>query len=262
VIKTRSVIIDEKCTLIFKISSKNIIITATCVLDCDKNENKIISINYSDRFKIELEKVIIIDKNPYKIFSIIKEDKEGKVYTLVLFKMTKSCIFIMPFLGKDRQHFKWDINFCNCYIGTEDDFTYGNSIYLLYRFIGDTWYTDFEQELRNSPYFIESQDVDKHHVLYEFSVPSDYIEDMDLILEGKYSQISIGAKNRVLTFHGSTSDKPIHGILSRSSEYREKLEKELGLDKDRIKIPLENELYDRFKEEEEIYLNKYKINVQ
>lgn len=259
-VKTRSVNLESGESVLMKITSRNIvIISSVTALEIIDDEKHLIALEYSKDLKFAKDKTIVIDKQPYKIIEIKEKISNGtdKSYILNIHKLTKSSMFIMPFLGHDREYFKWKSIFCNCFIGTESCASYGDSIFLLYRFSGQPWFSEFEAQLKSNPHFIESVDVDKAHVLYEFSVPSEYEEDKNLILEGKYSEVSEGAKTRIISFHKSGKGKPLYQILHKSEIRRKEMEKELG-----DSIPKENELFDKFKESNEIYLNKYRVDEQ
>ena len=77
---------------------------------------------------------------------------------------------------------------------------------------------------------MECIDPDKYHTLYKFKVPETWQNDINLIMEGKYSQISPKAKERIIEFHASNRNKPIGQVLYRCAARRQQMEKDLELE--------------------------------
>ena len=262
-VKTRTVSLDSGDNIVMKITARTITLT-TCADAIEViDDGKITALEYSKDLKYEIEKTIKVDKQLYKILEIEKQPDDRnsniKSYTLYIHMLTKSAIFIMPFLGYDRDYFKWNSVFCNCFIGTENEGTYGDRVYLLYRFSGQAWFAAFEQLIKSKHNCINAIDVDSAHVLFEFSFPEEYEEDKELILEGKYSKISQKAKDRLISFHNSSRDKPLYQILYKSPKRRKQMEQQLSVDTP-VFIKEDAELFDKFEPEKEIYLNKYKVD--
>lgn len=222
--------------------------------EVEDEEGNLIGLNCLDQFKINKGESIQFKNQKYKIQTIEKQvSKQGKTtgYYLYTHKdLTKTCNFIVPLLGYNRVYWRWSLNFVNAFCGTQMYADYGNSIYMLYRYQGDKIFGEFEQNLQNHPWFSESIDTDHYHVMFKFDIPEEWQEDVDLILKGKYSRISVKLKEKILKFHGSSETRPLGQILSKSPVRRKQLEKELG-----TSIPKNLDLLDPFKTEEEIFMN-------
>ena len=101
------------------------------------HNNEIVGLKLPDDKKIKLGQVLNINKLPYKINSIIKQNINGlKVYDLEVDERTSSSIFIMPMLGGSRKLFLYDQHLMNCFL---TDIKSGElGILLVYRFSEDT----------------------------------------------------------------------------------------------------------------------------
>tara|TARA_R110000796_G_scaffold43634_3_gene107175 strand:+ start:17818 stop:18627 length:810 start_codon:yes stop_codon:yes gene_type:complete len=225
------------------------------------SEGNIIGINYCDEYKINKSGIININKTKYKIQDIKKVKHNGvkpahyKIATTST--LTKSFNFIVPFLGGNRHTFKFNSHFINAFIGTEKDGDYGDSIYLLYKFIGTVEFTTFEASLIDHPWYVETKDVDQFQVLYKFDIPTEHKKDVNLFLQGKYSSVSVSAKERILTFHGAKETSTLGQILSKSKKRKDFLEKDLVLE---TPIPSNVDLFDKFKPENEIFRDYLRID--
>jgi hypothetical protein len=225
------------------------------------DESNLVGINYDDEFSIKVGETVPIKKHRYKIQKITKmttvKGKHVKGYHLHAAQLSKSSMFMFPFLGYNRSHFRWNSDFMNCFISREgEDLEKGevNYIYLWYKYVPSIQMEEFEEQLKSNENFVDFEDVDKYHVLYKFSIPDKYKEDCRKIIKGKYSYITEIAKERILDFHFSSKKRPLGKILYRSSERRKKMEKELG-----IIIPPDVDLHDPFYMEEETFYDKFKI---
>lgn len=219
-------------------------------------DGKLVGLNYDGGYFISEGTILTVGKQKYKINEIIKSktspDEGYELYTFR--KITATGNFLLPFLGGTRHSFRWNQEFVNAFLGDENANTDNNEISLLYRFQGTVEYGDFEEGLKQRADFVKITDPDKYTVLYTFKLPEEFKEDIDLILQGKYSQISEKAKTRILQFHSSSKTKPIGQILYRCPLRKAVIEQEIG-----GKIPLDNELFEMFNVSNEIFKTKYKI---
>ena len=219
------------------------------------NDGNITALNYSEETRFEVAKCVEFAKgDKYKIDKIVRnkiEDNPG--YHLFIHSLTKSSQFIMPFLGSNRQFFRWNKSFCNCFIGTEASEDYGSSIYLLYRWDSGKDFRGFESELINHEWYTGSWEPDKYHTMYEFCIPDSH-EDINNIIKGNYSHVSVFGKEQILNFHNANDDSRLAKILRRDGELRRQMSEDLIVD-----IPKDNELLSSFEVKEEIYLEKYRI---
>tara|TARA_R110002126_G_scaffold47605_5_gene133369 strand:+ start:5033 stop:5824 length:792 start_codon:yes stop_codon:yes gene_type:complete len=217
----------------------------------------LIAIDFDGEFAVEVGKTVAINRQRYKVGKISKimstEGSHMTGYHLHITELNKSSMFVMPLLGYNRGYYRWNTDFVNCFIGTEDDGS-DYTIYLWYKYTASIEMETLEGRLKEHPSFVSQEDVDQYHVLYKFSVPEKYVDDYMLILDGKYSYISEVAKERILDFHSSKKDRPLGKILYRDPERRRKIEKELG-----VTILESADLHDPFYEEDELYYNKNRL---
>lgn len=220
------------------------------------DDGELVGLNFDDEFEVYPSSVVPVQRDKYKIVSLSKMmDVEGNYsgYYLNIAELSKSSMFIMPFIGYSRRYFRWDSDFVNCFVATEDN-PNERAIYLWYRYRPTLEMEAFEGKIKDNMEYRETIDVDKYHVLYKYSVPKRYLKDFNLILEGRYSYISSIAKERILDFHSSSRDRPLGNILHRDPERRKKMEKDLD-----IVIPPSADLHDPPYLEEETYKNSFKI---
>ena len=100
------------------------------------------------------------------------------------------------------------------------------------------------------PTFIKFEDVDKHHVLFTFDVPSSAKSSYEQFRNGQYSKIDDIWKLLILDYHGFDSKGQTAQILYKSSELRKELEERLDTnlgDSEVHSIP--NMTYERFNKE-------------
>jgi len=225
------------------------------------SEGNIESINYGGEYKIHKNKTINLNKTKYKLTNIkkIKATANKPAYYKLITNngLTKTFNFIMPLLGDNRAFFKFSTQFVNAFIGYEPYGDYGDSIYLLYRFSGQLDYIKFEEQLMEHPWYKETVDVDKYQVLYQFDIPEEHKKDVNLLIKGKYSSVSVSTKERILRFHNSRETSTLGQILSKSPIRKESLEKDLLLD---TPIPEDVDLYSVFYHGDEIFRNHLRLD--
>ena len=225
------------------------------------DEGNLVEIDYGGEYSIKVGETIPVKKHRYKIQKIVKmfttEGDHVKGYYLHTTELTKASMFILPFLGFNRSHFRWNSDFMNCFInkeGEEQQKKEVDYVYLWYRYVPSIEMEEFEELIKSNKHFIDFEDVDKYHVLYKFSIPNKFKKDCKKLIKGRYSYISEIAKERILDFHFSSKKRPLGKILYRCEERRKRMEKELE-----ISIPKEVDLHDPFYMDREIFYNKFKI---
>lgn len=215
---------------------------------------KLVGLDYNGEYLISKGTVLTVGKQKYKVSEIKKSSNSATGYELYTFrKVSTTGNFLFPLLGEDRNYWRWNIEFTNAFIGDEYHHD-GTEVSLLYRFGGTKNFSDFEAELLSRPDFISSSDPDKYHTIYKFKLNSKYLNDIKLIMSGKYSKISDAAKARILEFHGSDKTKPIGQVLYRCEKRREKIEFDIG-----DKLPIDAELLDMFDISDEIFKKQFII---
>jgi len=126
---------------------------------------------------------------------------------------TKSYTYILPFLADEALDIKK--NLVNVFLGDEDRPELEDHIFLLYKFSADEEFLRFEEEVTWSIYYETQYDCDKHHVMVVFRRPECWKEEMQLILDGKYSETSKKYKRMMTRFHELPEYSQIVGVLHR-----------------------------------------------
>ena len=152
---------------------------------------------------------------------------------------------MVPMLG--FRHSDLGEGFINAYLSKIDD---NYVIYFVFYSISE----GLDATIKHNPYFLDSFSTDKLDY-YVFDIPSEYENDFNLILEGKYSKIDNDLKTIILKNTLTPSyyrHKPtrqttkIYGILYKTDVFRHYLEKKLNAD-----IDPDNELWEMFDIDEE-----------
>ncbi len=203
----------------------------------------------SDDLAVVAGTSVVYRKTKHKVNIISRGTHEGKLvsYDLKCALLTSSSTFALPFLGGNRKYMLWDSLFVNAFISTPE---YDECIALLYRFSGEEIFTKFESAMCAMPTFIKFEDVDKHHVLFTFDVPSSAKSSYEQFRNGQYSKIDDIWKLLILDYHGFDSKGQTAQILYKSSELRKELEERLDTnlgDSEVHSIP--NMTYERFNKE-------------
>lgn len=237
------------------LNSRMITVTPASVLYEVADENgKLTSLNFDGEYLIQNNANLTIGKQKYKITEIAKSIQSKLRYELYVFrKTTNTANFIMPLIGGNRSSFRWNMEFTNAFIGNEAECD-GTKIHLLYRFNGAKDFSDFEDELKLREDYLNVEDTDKYHVLYTFSLPEEYTDDIKLIMDGKYSRISEKAKARILEFHSSNKTKTLGQVLYRCDKRRTQIE----IDVDGVIHP-DSELLEPFDVNKEIFKQEFII---
>jgi len=161
-------------------------------------------------------------------------------------KPTKTTEFILPLLGKMKQWYgPWLIN---AYLGDFNvDHKYPNSISVLMKYSGKNNYFEKEEKMIGSEHFIDSYDLFKgEFVMYIFRIPEEFLPDYNLIMKGKYSQVSDEAKKLLLLGRGTRSPMPY--ILERHPKMVSYWETELN-----VKFEKDQEVWSIINIEEEFF---------
>jgi hypothetical protein len=222
----------------------------------EDGKNKLVKLDFNG-FVLSVGQEVIIGKGKYKIQEITKTSsysEKGVGYDLYTSQLNKSSMYILPLLGGNRATMKWNHSLVNCFIGTEE-WGVTETILVWYRFDGTKESVEFEEKIMEHPNYIGTHDVDKYHVMYEFSVPERFKDDYYLLVDGKYSRIKEATKNTILDFHFSTKTRPLGRILYKDPQRKREIEEELL-----IKIPEDIDLLDPFYEKDELFMNKFIIS--
>ena len=188
-----------------------------------------ISLGGSEKFTFTIGdeiKVKIVDTiTEYRVNYIYQANP--KRYQLTEENLNKSSTFLFPALGENKIIWKTEY-LINCFIpeGRND------RLHLLYRFVGSDNFSELEQRILTSKYYIKTEELDKYRTKYIFKIPDENMADVDLFLKGKYSKLSENLKFKIINFHQLNKKSNLYKILYKSKELREELEKELGVELD------------------------------
>lgn len=177
--------------------------------------------------------------------------------------LNRSYGYILPLLDFDSD-FVINSQFRGCFVGDEDYPELDNHIFLLYEFSGQSWFLNFEKDLKDKDLFITSYDPDKKHAMYVYEPQSEFLQDYKLIKESKYSEISKNAKAQIISFYKEVypkSVKHIEDVLYKKEDGYKKWEEVIneGLPKSRwTKIPRELEATSVMDMSIEVYNNRFK----
>lgn len=121
--------------------------------------------------------------------------------------------------------------YINSYFYDEEVDVYDEGhIFVAHRNYMDPTFDDFESKIQSLDNYVDSYDICHGKVGVKiFRVPEDMIEDYNLIIDGKYSQISKEAIQRI--GYNSIDDKELTGsIIIKSEELKSQWEKALSTD--------------------------------
>ena len=96
----------------------------------------LVGVNFNDEFEVSTGDTVTIKRQRFKVKEITKMmSTEGTQigYYLVIAKLNKSSMFLFPMLNYSRTYYRWNTDFMNCFIGTEDN-PDENALYLWYRY--------------------------------------------------------------------------------------------------------------------------------
>jgi len=178
----------------------------------------------------------------------------GKIDIVPRQMLNKSYTYLLPMLSTKIDVVKQ--NLVNAYIGADDYSGYDNHIFLLYRYVGNPRFIEYEDYLENTISFVAKYDPDKFHVMFIFDVPEKYQEDYKRFRMGKYSKFSNEYKILIFKFHKIIDENhKVAKVLYRHPDLRDEIEERL----DTI-LPEESELSSVPDLEIEMYTEEMKVN--
>ena len=140
----------------------------------------------------------------------------------------KSYTYILPMLSTEFDVIR--TNLINTYIGSDEYPAYDNHIFLLYKYVGNPRFIEYEDYLEHTKLFEAKYDPDKYHVMFIFSVPKEYQHVYDLYKQGKYSQFPDSYKVFIFKFHSITDENhKVAKVLYRHPDLKEELEDRLDI---------------------------------
>ena len=115
-------------------------------------------------------------------------------------EINNSSVFVLPVLGKHYTFYGNQLEQCYLYSKLK------NSICFV--FSGMFQDEELDAKLKQLPCFLDSQHK-KGKYIYIYSIPDEYIDDINLFKQGKYSQMSEIYKQKILSCNISASVKDV-----------------------------------------------------
>lgn len=141
-------------------------------------------------------------------------------------KLNKTSDFLLPLFG--RPLIRYVPHLVNAYLSDPSlGITNPYYIYILIKFSGKMEYSSLEKWMYDHAQYRGHYDLLKSEfTMFIFELPEEYHQDYDLIVKGKYSEISANAKKLILANRSEQSAMPY--ILSKHEQLRGYWEDELG----------------------------------
>lgn len=139
---------------------------------------------------------------------------------------TKSYTYIFPMLAEELIDPK--INLVNVYLNDANKPEIKDRILLLYEFTPDIEFLRFEEEVKWSLYYDGKYDLNDDYVVMMFRIPEYHKKDYDLIMQGKYSEISEDYKHKIINFHNLPDFSQVTGVLYRKEFAYKIMEKKIN----------------------------------
>ena len=200
-----------------------------------------IEFKIGDEFEFELDRI----KSKFKIDHFLKNDLPGRYY-ISCENLTLTSYFILPLLvdnfNQDRVWFELSRFSINAYLNKDLD-----KLNLVCRYNISMDYLQFENNLFTNSNYYKTIDPEKYLVVYQFFIPDLYKNDVNKIIQGKYSKLSLPAKKKIISFHKvypKVSNDLFH-ILNRSTERKQilNIKLEINLDSEELKeVELQSKL--------------------
>jgi hypothetical protein len=172
-------------------------------------------------------------------------------------KKNKSRTYIVPLLNEYIEIHKsllidtylYDIN------KSELNLNRINGIYILFKWSDNNVHKLYEQKLLNSELLKIHYDIDVDSYMVYLEFPKEIQSEVDKILEGKYSELTIESKQVILKYWNLGIVSDLYGVLLKTEKRRKKLEEELN-----VKIKSDAELASIIDVSQEIFdKNNYLI---
>ncbi len=137
----------------------------------------------------------------------------------------KSYTYALPMLDWWDSGFLVNKQLRGCFLGDSECPDLNNHIFLLYKYDGERWYQNFEEELKENEYYVDFYDPTKLHVMYVFRVPERHKENMEMLKASKFSLMNDGFKKQIVEFHGEERAKNVISVLYKHESAYVELEK-------------------------------------
>lgn len=231
---------EEKTKLISKIeivNGKSIVITPSSPTHkewLDKYHLKKIEFSVNDKIELGQRINFIHPGTDYETYYVsnfmYKEDKVR--FRINEFEDNTSSVYILPFLGIKKEYLLMDTCFINCYVQHYNfNHNVGEYLYLIYRYLPESFYAKFVDAIQKQPNCINyiKNENDKRFDCFIFKINENKVNDIKLLLKGKYSKITEESKQQILKFHNQTNpESPLAQILYKGHLRKNELEERFG----------------------------------
>lgn len=165
-------------------------------------------------------------------------------------KNTRSKAYIVPLLTEHIDIHK--ALFVNSYLFDINRPKVNNNniegIFLLFSWSNNSIHKIYEEKLIKSSFIKDHYDINDKLYMVFFEFPDDIINDINFIIDGKFSKISIKAKEIIFNYWQVAPNSKIHSILTKSKKYKVQLENELN-----VRIEYDAELGDKLNYHQETF---------
>lgn len=219
-------------TLFYKICNARFLEIHTSFVNEESEEDegitKITSLNFGEGAILRLGDEFIARLNDsdvkYKIGYIEKLGKNH--YCIGTHRRNRSSIYMFPIIGGMKKNFLYDTYFVNAYIGKNDTSNEG-FLYLLYRFLPNPSYLQFEEYITKHPLYLSKEELDKRYTVFKLNIPQEHLIDVEMFKVGKYSKFTEVLKKKIKFFHDLKNESKSIQILYKTQQLKTKMEKEL-----------------------------------
>jgi len=206
-----------------------------------QKDNQIVKITFDDEYIINVGDHILlnVENKDYKFYVNYIMFENNAIYLLEAL-INDTTTYIYPLLG----HKYTDIvyyHLINAYLRINLEENIDNKyIYIVFKYIDSKSFQEIEQFFKNIKEFVKVIEPNYSYTIYKLKIPEEFQNDVDLIIEGKYSQISDKAKQRIINVNELSKSSFITKILYKDEKLKKEIEKVLD-----VKIPEHLDLYNK-----------------
>lgn len=202
------------------------------IVDYLTNDNgNIVSVNYGgNTANISVGAKFVFDMSGsitnYDIEEIEVSRDSNRIFLLNTHKLTKATSFLTPIISMLQDFIGFKTTMINCYVRTYRDKP--EQLVLLHRNIRDEEFKKVVENLETLPTFAESMVHNKFFRSFIFNIPGTFKRDLELFMDGKYSNLSEVLKNRIIRFHKLKESSMLYKVLYRDITLKKFIEMDLN----------------------------------
>jgi len=223
-------------------NARNILLSCKTKLVRVVDQDGIITeLTFSDNFHIELGDLFpLVSKCDTKTLYKVKEivvlpiDNDRSTFRISCEIINKTSHWLLPFVAKNEEEIGYDIVLRNAYIFTEKeeyDYYKEGYIFLKYSYLKEHDYFLNKLKDHSNCVFVDRL-YSRFEYVYIFRIPEQWLNDVNLLIQGKYSKISQEAKKKILNFHKLKVTGDTGKILFKDKDYLLQLQNEFKVDCD------------------------------